>query len=221
MNIGNLGGVEESVKSRRYRSELRQQQASETRRAVLRAAYGLFTMHGYAATGVSDIARGAGVSIDTVYASVGRKPQLLLAVHDMVLGSSEGPIPAEQRGYVMAIRAASSAREMIRLYVEALGRLLPQTVPLSIALRQAGRTDPECRAVWESLSERRATNMRLFAQDLRSTGDLREDLTDDEVGDLIWSMNSPEYFTLLANRGYTPDQYADLVADVWRRTLLR
>ena len=36
----------------------------------------------------------------------------------------------------------------------------------------------------------------------------------------MWSTNSPEYFRLLADAGYTPEQYADLVADLWARTLL-
>ena len=62
--------------------------------------------------------------------------------------------------------------------------------------------------------------MLLFAADLRSTGELRADLTDRQVADLVWSMNSPEYFELLAARGYPPQAYAELVADVWCRTLL-
>jgi hypothetical protein len=33
-------------------------------------------------------------------------------------------------------------------------------------------------------------------------------------------MNSPVYFSMLADRGWTAERYADLVADVWTRTLL-
>jgi hypothetical protein len=33
-------------------------------------------------------------------------------------------------------------------------------------------------------------------------------------------MNSPDYFDLLAARGYSPDAYAALLVDVWTRTLL-
>ena len=40
-------------------------------------------------------------------------------------------------------------------------------------------------------------NMRLFAADLRATGELRADLTDDEVADVVWSMNAAEYRALL------------------------
>lgn len=210
----------EPVKTRTYASRLRREQADATRWGVLAAAHTLFTTRGYAQTSVAHIARRAGVSVDTVYVSVGRKPQLLLAVHDMILGSSEVPIPAQERGYVRRIREADTAEDKIKIYARALAELLPQTVPLHMALSEAGRREPPCRELRQSIDARRRANMRLFAADLRSTGRVREDLTDDHVADLVWSMNSPEYFQLLTDAGYTPGQYADAVTDTWTKTLL-
>lgn len=63
--------------------------------------------------------------------------------------------------------------------------------------------------------------MLRFAADLRATGQLRDDLTNQQVADLVWSTNSPEYFQLLASRGHTPHHYAQFIADLWNRTLLR
>jgi hypothetical protein len=166
---------------------------------------------------VAEIAGRAGVAVDTVYASVGRKPQLLLAVHDMTLAEGDEPVPALQRDYVRAVREARGAQAKLVVYAEALGRILPRTVPLAEALRTAGREDAECRRTWEQLDARRAANMRLLAADLRGTGELRADLDDDAVADLLWSMNSPEYFRLVTSRGR---DYAAWVADVWTRTLL-
>ena len=146
---------------------------------MLRAAQELFTARGYAATSVTEIARAAGVSVDTLYQTVGRKPQL--AVHDMELAGGEAPAEAEQRDYVKQIRAAPTAVAKITAYTEALARLLPRTVPLLDSLRAAGEKDPACREVYQAVRERRAANMRLFAADLRSTGELRDDLDDDTV----------------------------------------
>jgi AcrR family transcriptional regulator len=212
--------VPEHVKSRQYTSVARREQAAATRRRILAAAAALFARKGYADTTVAEVARRARVSVDTLYASVGRKPQILLAVHDMVLGGRDEPVPALQRDYVLAVRRAEGARAKIAVYAEALGRVLPSAVPLSDALRVAGITDPDCRAVWDGLNERRAANMRRLAADLRATGELREDLTDDDVAELVWSMNGPEYYLLVTSRGRTPEQYAAWVADVWTRTLL-
>lgn len=63
--------------------------------------------------------------------------------------------------------------------------------------------------------------MRLLTADLRATNELREDLDDDDVADLIWATNSPEYFLLLTSRGWTTRRYTDHLIDLWTRLLLR
>lgn len=212
--------MSEPVKTRPYRSARRAEQAARTRRAVLRAARDLFTTHGYAETSVADVARRAGVSVDTLYASVGRKPQLLLAVHDMALAGEEQPVPAEERDYVRAIREAVGARAKLATYAEALGRRLPATVPLADALRVAALGDADCRREWEGLNARRATNMLALARELRATGELRSDLADEDVAHLLWATNAPEFYLLATSGGRTPGDYAALVEDIWTRSLL-
>ena len=210
----------DSVKPRRYTSPVRAARAARTRREVLAAARDLLSDNGYAATTVAQIASRAGVSVDTVYTSVGRKPELVVAVIDMVLGSSDEPIPAEQRDYVRAVRAAPSGRAKIAVYAASLGALMPRTAPLIEALRRAGDDDEECARAWARLVERRASNMLLFAADLRSTGQLRPDLTDREVADIVWSTNGPEYWLLLRSRGWSAQRFADHLEDLWCRLLL-
>jgi AcrR family transcriptional regulator len=220
MNIGKLDPVSDQVKRRRYRSALRAQGAAATRQAVLASAQRLFTTSGYAATSVADIAAAADVNIDTVYATVGRKPQLLLAVIDMTLGGSAEPIPAEQRDWVEAIRAAPTAAAKIATYAQALTRIMPTAAPLFEALREAAATDPECARMRDELAERRAANMALFAANLRATGQLRDDLSDEQVADVVWTTNAPEYYRLVASRGWTPETYGKLLQDMWTRLLL-
>ena len=208
------------VKTRGYSSPQRREQAAATRLSVLAAARDLLQDRGYAATTVAGVARLAGVSVDTVYASVGRKPELVLAVIDMVLGGTDEPVPADQRDYVHAVRTEPTALGKIEVYADAVARLVPRTATLQEALRKAGDTDADCAATWRRLVTRRAANMRLFAGDLRSTGELRDDLTDEEVADVVWSTNAAEYWLLLNQRGWTPARYEALLVDVWSRTLL-
>lgn len=205
---------------RRYTSPQRDAQASRTRAAVLAAARDLFLERGYAGAPIGEVAARAGVSVDTVYASAGRKPQLMLAVIDQVLGSSDTPLPAVERDYVKAVRAASTAEAKLRTYADALGDLMPRVAPLFAALREAAVSDPECATLHEQVSQRRAANMRLLAADLRATGRLRPDLDDELVADLVWSTNAPEYYALVATRGWTPSQYADRLFDLWINVLL-
>ncbi|MCW2597450.1 MAG: TetR/AcrR family transcriptional regulator, partial [Jatrophihabitans sp.] len=67
--------------------------AARTRAEVLSAASDLFVERGWSGTSIRDVARGAGVSVETVYASVGTKAELLkTAVEISVVGDDE-PIP--------------------------------------------------------------------------------------------------------------------------------
>jgi hypothetical protein len=54
-----------------------------------------------------------------------------------------------------------------------------------------------------------------------ATGELRADLTDDEVADVVWSMNSAEFHALLVGeRGRTTEPYREFLSDAWTRLLL-
>jgi AcrR family transcriptional regulator len=206
---------------RPYHAPQRVERAAATRRAVVAAAHELFTTQGFTATTVGQIAERAGVAVDTLYAVVGRKPVLLREVVETAISGEGGPVSAEQRGYVRAVRAAATAGEKIDLYAAAMVRIAAQAAPVLLALRDAAARDAGCAALLTEITERRAANMLLFAADLRATGELRPDLSDREVADIVWSMNSAEYVALLVHRrGWTPQRYGAFLADAWKRILL-
>ena len=70
---------------RTYRSTRRREQAAETQAAILEAATRLFGERGWAATGMRDVARQAGVSVETVYTGFGSKSDLLMAAIDVAV----------------------------------------------------------------------------------------------------------------------------------------
>jgi AcrR family transcriptional regulator len=214
--------VTEPVKTRRrYDATRRAATAAATRRAVLAAARELFVRQGYRATTVGQIARRAGVAVDTVYAAVGRKPALLRELVETAISGGDRPVPALQREYVRRIRAAATAREKIEIYAASVAEIQQRMAPIFLALRDAAATDPDCAALWSEIAERRARNMREFAADLRATGSVRGELSDDEVADVVWSMNATEYWLLLVvERGWTPERFGRWLADAWRRLLL-
>ncbi len=207
--------------TRRYHAPRRAEQAAATRRAVLAAARELFIERGYTATTVADIAARADVAVDTVYATVGRKPVLLRELVETAISGAEHAIPGPERDYVTRIRAARSAQDKITIYVDALVSIQQRLAPVFFALRDAAHRDPACASLWTEISDRRAHNMRLFAADLRATGDLRDDLTDQQAADIIWSMNAAEYWVLLVHeRGWTPQAFGAWLTDAWTRLLL-
>lgn len=214
----------EHVKSggrRRYVSEARAAGAAATRRGILDAARELFAERGYAATGIAAIADRAGVAVDTVYAAAGRKPALLRELVETAISGTDVAVPAQERDYVTRVRAAATAREKLGIYAVAVSEIGVRMAPVHRALAEAAVSDPACAALRAEIDARRAANMRLFAADLRATGELRAELTDDEVADIVWSMNSAEYRALLVGgRGWSAERFGSWLADAWIRLLL-
>lgn len=211
----------DTVKTRAYDNRRREQRALETRTAVLAAARELFIEQGYLRTTVAEIARAAGVNVDTVYAAVGRKPQLLAELVETAISGAATALPPEQREYVQRIEASHDAVEKLTTYAGAATAIQARLAPVHQALRDAAATDGDCRELWARIDDRRAQNMRRFAASLRSTGHLRADLSDETVADIVWSASSPEQWHLLVvRRGWTPAQFEHHLLDTWTRTLL-
>jgi AcrR family transcriptional regulator len=213
----------DEVKSgkRRYRAPRRAEQAAANRRAILGAARDLFVERGYIAATVAEIADRAQVSVDTIYATVGRKPELLRELVETAISGTDHAVPAIERDYVKAIRSAPTAREALTIYAAAITSIHQRLAPIFIALRDAALTDPDCAALWTEITQRRARNMRSMVTELRATGGLRDDLTDHDIADVVWSMNAVEYWVLLVReRGWTPDRFGRWLADAWVRLLL-
>jgi AcrR family transcriptional regulator len=204
---------------RSYDATSRQQGAARTRAAILDAARELFTERGYAATPMTAIADRAGVALDTVYAAAGRKPQLARLLIETAISGTGQAIPAEQRDYVQAIRAAPDAGTKIALYAAAITAIAPRMALVLGIIRQAVPGEPELAALWTEIAERRAANMRRFVADLAAVAPLR--LDPDQAADIVWATNATELYQLLVGqRGWTPRRYQDFLTDTWQRLLL-
>jgi AcrR family transcriptional regulator len=207
---------------RTYDSSSRREAAEATRQSILQAALHMFLLKGYAATTMPAIAKSAGIAMDTVYATVGKKPALFRLLVETALSGTSAEVPAEERDYVRAIRAEPDAARKLQIYAAALVRIQARLAPLFRVLQGAAALDPELNTLWQEISQRRAKNMRLFAQDLAATGRLRRDLSVDKAADIIWSMNSPEFYLLLVQeRSWSPKDFEQWLSDAWILLLLK
>jgi AcrR family transcriptional regulator len=204
---------------RRYDATRRRQAAARTRTAILDAARDLFTERGYTATPMTAIAERAGVALDTVYASVGRKPELARLLIETAISGTDQAIPAEQRDYVRAVQAAPDAQTKIALYAAAVMAIAPRLALVLAIIQQAAHAEPELAAMWNQIAERRAANMRRFVADLATVTPLRID--PGEAADIVWATNAAELYQLLVGqRGWSPQRYERFLTDTWRRLLL-
>lgn len=206
---------------RAYDSTSRREGAEATRQAILNAARTIFTERGYARTTMPSIAEAAGIALDTVYASVGKKPALFALLVETALSGTDVAIPGEERDYVRAIRAEPSPERKLAIYAGALRRIQERLAPLFRVLQEAAPLDAALGAMWKGIAERRARNMKLLAQELAATGKLRRGLSVEMAADILWSMNSPEYYLLLVEqRGWKPEALEQWLSEAWCRLLL-
>lgn len=211
----------DQVKPRRYDATRRQAAAAQTRQRILDAASDLFRAGGYARTTVAAIAQRAQVAPDTVYATVGPKPMLFRELIELALSGSDRRVAGRDRDYAVRMRAEPDAAAKLAIYARAVADLQARLAPLFLVLREAAGADAALAALWREITARRARNMRHLAADLVATGAIRADLTLDEVADIIWTMNSSEYYALLVlDRGWEPTRFARWLHDAWCRLLL-
>jgi AcrR family transcriptional regulator len=206
---------------RRYESTLRAERSALTRSRIVASATRLLVGNGYVATSVAQIARDSGVAIDTVYALVGRKPELMREVVELAISGGPRPVTAVDRPYVRAIQTAATAAAKLAIYADAIAEMSPRTAPVFTALQDAGRVDRDCAALRAEIDGRRADNMLRFAAELRSTGQLRPELDDRFVADVIWATAGAPHYTQLASRpGWTADGFGRYLEQLWSRLLL-
>jgi len=213
-----------TVKRRRrhYRSEIRAEGAAETRQRILEAARARFITQGYAAMTMQNIADDAEVALDTVYETVGRKPELVKLLVEIAISNTDREVPAEQRAYVQRIHAATSAREKLAIYANAVADIHQRLAPLVKALESAAQAHPDLGAIWREIAERRAQNMKKFAAELVATGDVRAELDVAGIADVLWAMTAPEMYSLLVDqRGWSQAELEAWLADALARVLLR
>src|SRR3984885_794173 len=207
---------------RTYDSTSRREGAEATRQAILTASREIFTAKGYAGTTMPSIAQSAGIALDTVYASVGKKPALFALLVEAAISGTDVAIPAAERDYVRAIRAEPAPERKLANYGGALAKIQERLAPLFRVLQEAAPLDPALGEMWNGIAERRAKNMRLLAQELAATGQLQRGLSIEMAADILWSMNSPEYYLLLVEqRGWKPEALEQWLSEAWCRLLLK
>jgi TetR/AcrR family transcriptional regulator, regulator of autoinduction and epiphytic fitness len=195
---------------RRYDSTRRQQQAKETRRAILDAAAVLFVDPGYAATPLTTVAAKAGVAVQTVYAVFGTKRQLLSELVDVTIAGDDEPVALPDRAFVAEINALAGAAAKLARYAHHLARTNARTAEVILALAGAATADPDAAAIWRKNQDERRFGMRAFAATLTATGDVRADLDLEQVADVLWlAMDVRNYDWLVRQRGWTLEQYQD------------
>jgi AcrR family transcriptional regulator len=207
---------------RAYASPRRQEQARETRRRIVDAAHAAFLERGYAGATLDEIATAAGVSLQTLYNSVGGKPALLKAAYDVALAGDDEPIPVGDRPRAQAMLAATDGREAMAHYA-ALGRELGDRAGplLAMVQSQAVGGDPDLQAFAETTEAERAIGTANAASFVAEGGGRRAGRSTKAAADVLWTLTSPEVrHRLVVTRGWSADRFERWLAQAMGDALL-
>ncbi|MFN8037646.1 MAG: helix-turn-helix domain-containing protein [Acidimicrobiales bacterium] len=200
---------------RRYDSPLRAQQAAETRARIITAATELFTTQGWTGTGMRDVARRAGVAVETLYSHHPSKRALFDAVVDQAAAGDDAPVAVAERPEFLAMgRGRRPAR--IAAAARVTRQIHERTAPFARLVREAATSDPEIATVLDATRERQRADVAAGVELV-----IGRPPTDHER-DGVWAILSPEVFLLLVREsGWSADQYETWVASTLAQVLPR
>lgn len=204
-----------STQTRTYRSELRQQQAEQTRSRVVAAAAELFATDGYARTTLAKIAAAAGVSTETVQGQ-GPKAALLIAAAELAgvgVSDEENLLNLDIGRRLVAIDDPEEALDFVATMAADIHE---RTATLAPALFGGANSDPELDRYLTEFIAGITGQTRRVLEVFRDRGWLREDVPFDELVGTAAALSSVEIYLRLVHRnGWSVDAYR-----AWCRRML-
>ncbi|ONI67510.1 hypothetical protein BWI15_30790 [Kribbella sp. ALI-6-A] len=189
---------------RSYYSPRRQEDAAGTRRDIVAAARRLFATQGYARVPVTEIAAAAGVSVKTVYASVGSKAEILT---ELISGSVLESDAAASLERVRASRDLDGVVAELAASTRQANEALQDVVDIIYSALGAHEVAERARDV--STTAYRAA-LREAADHVVALGLARDGLSVDRIGDVLWlSFGFGAWRTLVRDCGWSWDAAED------------
>ena len=189
---------------RGYSSPLRDRRARETRRTILDSALRLVVERGYGATTMRDIAADAGVAVQTIYSSIGTKREIFIAAIDQMEEDAE----AEE--IIKQYLATDDPLEHLRLRARSSRAIFEAGEDLLKVATQLRATIPELRESFEEGESRHDASVREWMVDRWDDDVFRDDMSREEVADVIATLAGHEvYLRLIHRHKWTRDRYEE------------
>ena len=173
----------------------------------------LFTANGWAATGMRDVAREAGVATETVYAHFSSKTGLFRRAMDVAVVGDDAPVALAERPEFAAIAKGSRA-DRIAAAAMLLTEVNQRTSGFAKVLREAAPTDPVIAEMLRAARERIRVDIAAGAAAVMGRRPTRLER------DGLWALLSIEVYLLLVEEsGWSIKQYRAWVAEMLEREI--
>lgn len=205
-----MASVMSAVKPSPVTRPTRRERAEATRLRITQAAYTLFCERGYTGVTMVEIARAAGVAVQTVYFAFHTKGELLSRTYDFaVLGGNESA-PPEQQAWYARMTAEPDIAAAIRQMVDGVGAILTRATPLDTVVRASAESDPDTARVRNVHERWRADGYRAMLEILRAKSPLPDGITPERATHLLLLyLGMDIYRVLVHDLGWTHDDWID------------
>ena len=196
--------------SRSYKSATREARSEQTRAKVLEAGKHLFSRKGIDATTIAQIAKRAGVSQATVYATVRSKSGLLHALlHQAIFGPRFQEAQKRLVGVTDPVERIALTAQVARAIYEG------ESADLSLLI-QASAFSPELRKTQQKFEDLRREMQRDRIEALYKSGRARKGLDKIAASNILWMLTGRDvYRKLVHESGWSPDKF-----EIWLRQTL-
>ena len=197
---------------RPYDRTLRNEQARTTRARILEAARGLLVTGGYQNLTIAALAESAGVSVQTIYNSVGTKAAVVKAVYDVTLAGDDDPRAMNDRPEFRALADAPDGPSMLRAYA-ALSRRIAERVG-SLLTVLLTNSDDDVKAFAATIEDERLRGNATMVGHLARRFGLPAGLSRQRAIDIVWTLTSPEVLDRLTRqRSWSASDYERWLGD--------
>jgi AcrR family transcriptional regulator len=190
--------------------------AVQTRADILQAARRLFAERGYAATSVNDIAEEASVAVQTIYARLGSKRGIVMALLEVI--DEEAGVPEA----AAAIATRSTPEEVLRTQNRLTRDLQERCGDIVGALIAAAALEPEVEQVVAEGRRRQRHGARFTIDRIAELGGLRHDLPPDHAIALLSAATAHDaWYELVHAHKLSWDEAEQTLNDAFTRAILR
>ncbi len=185
----------------------RRERAEFTRLTIIRAAHAVFVERGYTGTRMTDVAKAAGVAVQTVYLVFHTKAELLGACYDHAVLGEDDPKPPPEQPWYAAVLAATSVQESVAHFVMGNTAICERVAVLDDTVRAAAH-EPEATKVHQRSQRLRRKGYAVLIAHWGTTFGLRPELTEAKANDLLLMLSGPAiYRELVVENRWNSDDY--------------
>lgn len=195
--------------------EPRNARSRRSRAALLRAARELVEEHGMGATTMAAVAERAGVSRRAVYLHFASRADLISELFDYVNEVED------LEGRFAPVGDAPDAVTALEVFARRHAELMPRIIAVSRAVEREAGSDPDAARHWETAMYWRQETNRALIRRLEEEGVLAPGWTVGTATDMLLALISNGVsWTLLDERGWTPEQIGEHMARLLRSTFV-